>query len=105
MQMEKKASASKMDEENDERRKELGLLRNQIQKEREELRGQQESEKKLGPNCPFHLLENFAFECRSAYVVLPFRMNGILAGFLSRFFGFQGVPKTPVEWSFQTLEF
>ena len=36
--------ATKMDEENDERRKELGLMRNQLQKEREEMRGQLESD-------------------------------------------------------------
>ena len=46
MQTEKKAAGSKMDEENDERRKEIQLLRTQIQKEREELRGQQESDHK-----------------------------------------------------------
>ena len=47
MQTEKKASASKMDEENDERRKEMALLRGQLQKEREELRGQQEADNKM----------------------------------------------------------
>ena len=44
MQTERKAMATKMDEENDERRKELGLMRNQLQKEREEMRGQLESD-------------------------------------------------------------
>ncbi len=40
MQVEKKAMVTKMDEEADERRREMGLLRNHIQKEREEMRGQ-----------------------------------------------------------------
>ena len=44
MQNERKGLATKMDEENDERRKELGLMRNQLQKEREEMREQLESD-------------------------------------------------------------
>jgi hypothetical protein len=40
MQIEKKAMVSKMDEEGEERRKEMSFLRNHIQKEREEMRGQ-----------------------------------------------------------------
>jgi hypothetical protein len=40
MQVDKKALASKLDEDNDERRKEIGLLKAHVQKEREEMRSQ-----------------------------------------------------------------
>ena len=40
MQVDKKTLASKLDEDNDERRKEIGLLKAHVQKEREEMRGQ-----------------------------------------------------------------
>ena len=44
MQIEKKALHTKIDEETDERRKELGMLRGHMQKEREEMRSQLESD-------------------------------------------------------------
>ena len=40
MQVDKKTFASKLDEDNDDRRKEVALLKAHIQKEREEMRGQ-----------------------------------------------------------------
>jgi len=40
MQVDKKTLASKLDEDNDERRKEIGLLKAHVQKEREEMRAQ-----------------------------------------------------------------
>ena len=40
MQIDKKTFASKLDEDNDDRRKEVALLKAHIQKEREEMRGQ-----------------------------------------------------------------
>ena len=44
LQVEKKALNSKIDEETDERRKENGLLRNHMTKEREDMRNQLESD-------------------------------------------------------------
>ena len=44
MQIEKKALHTKIDEETDERRKELGMLRGHMQREREEMRSQLESD-------------------------------------------------------------